>query len=220
MERNNRRHKRYELEGVQGTLAYNLDAKVLNVSLTGMAIETRTMLKVGGNYHLKIAREGEPLRVKADVRWCHLVRTERLENGEVTPLYKAGIDFRSILDDKARQMLQFIEENIVVELDQRLFGRFHLAGDSSVDLDTDEEFTVRKISLSGMLIETGFTPRADQEFEIEIRPNGEPIEARIRVANVRQVSGEESRTEAGVEFLELGDVDRRRLEKVIERLLE
>ncbi|MDX1632046.1 MAG: PilZ domain-containing protein [Thermoanaerobaculia bacterium] len=222
MSRENRRHKRYEVQDVEGRLAYNVDAKVLNISLTGMAIETRTMLQIGGDYWLRIPQEDGSLRVKADVKWCHLVGTTKLEDGEVVPQYKAGIDFRSILEDKAREMLDFIEKNVIVELDQRLFGRFHLEEDETVDLDADAEFAVRKISLSGMLIETEFVPELDQVLDLELRTNGvEPvIEARARVAHVDREAAGADRIQVGVEFQDLSDEAREKIEHIIEGMLE
>ena len=220
MEQNHRRHKRFEVEDVHGTLAHNLDARVLNISLTGMAIETRSLLKVGADYYLKIPQEGEPFRVKADVRWCHLVRTEHAASGEVVSVYKAGIDFRSILDEKALQMLEFIEQNVVVELDQRLFGRFHFASDENVDLDRDEPFTVRKLSLSGMLVETELVPTPDAVYEVEIRFNGARIDTTVRVAYVRPLDGEDGRVHVGMEFQGLSEDEGRKIESLIEGLLE
>ena len=218
---NQRRHKRYDTQDVHGKLAYNLDARVLNISLTGMAIETSTLLKVGEDYSLKIPRPEGPLKVQADVKWCHLVRTERTDSGDVVSVYQAGIDFRSILDDKARQMLQFIEENVVVDLEKRLFGRFHLDdGDRSVDLDKDEEFRVRKISLSGMLIETELRPTPEAVYDIELRFNGSKIDTRVRIAHVREHKTGEGLAEVGVEFQELADDARAELEHFIEGLLE
>lgn len=223
MSQENRRHKRYEVADVEGRLAYNVGAKVLNISLTGMAIETRTMLQVGGDYSLRIPQKEGSLRVEADVKWCHLVGTDKLEDGEVLPRYKAGIDFRSILEDRAREMLDFIEKNVIVELDQRLFGRFQLEEDETVDLDADAEFAVRRISLSGMLIETELGLEPDQEIDLELRSNGvEPvIEARARVAHVDPEAPEEpGRIQFGVEFLDLSEDARRKIEAIIEGLLE
>jgi len=89
-----RRHRRYDVDGVQGSLLYSLDARILNMSLTGMAIETTSFLKTGGQYWLRVPTGDTQIRFKADVRWCHLVRNERNAAGEMRAVYQAGIDFR------------------------------------------------------------------------------------------------------------------------------
>ena len=221
IEPNHRRHRRYDVEGVHGSLAYEMDAKVLNMSLTGMAMETAAMLKVGSNYRLQVPFEGDVLDLPADVKWCHLVRTEVNVAGEIVPVYQAGIDFRSILDEKARQILAFIESHIIVDLEQRLFGRFRLEEGHSVSLAQDREFQVRRISLSGMLIETSFSPELEEVLDLEMEPGDLVVEVHGRVANIKRFeSGEDSLAEVGIEFLHLSPEQRRSLESFIESLLE
>jgi hypothetical protein len=206
---------------VHGSLAYRMDAKVLNMSLTGMAMETGAMLKVGANYRLQVAFESEVLDLPADVKWCHLVRTETSSLGDVAPVYQAGIDFRSILDEKARQVLSFIEKHIIVDLDQRLFGRFKINGEEAIELAESREFVVRRLSLSGMLIETGFSPQPEEVLDFEFYLHDEVIGLRGRVANVNQVrSGQDFLAEVGVEFSGLDESQRRLLVSFIEGLLE
>jgi hypothetical protein len=117
-------------------------------------------------------------------------------------------------------MLEFIEQNVVVELDQRLFGRFHFASDENVDLDRDEPFTVRKLSLSGMLVETELVPTPDAVYEVEIRFNGARIDTTVRVAYVRPLDGEDGRVHVGMEFQGLSEAESRKIESLIEGLLE
>ena len=122
-----RRHRRYDVTDVRGSLLLSLDARILNMSLTGMAIETGSVLKVGGDYWLRLNQDEGPLRFKTNVKWCHLVRNERNAAGESHAVYHAGLDFRDGLDENARQVLTFLEKHIVVEVDRRLTGRFQLA---------------------------------------------------------------------------------------------
>lgn len=218
--RNQRRHKRYDVEDVTGSLMYHLDARVLNMSLTGMAIETASLLKVGGNYQLRIPHEDDVIRFTTDVRWCRLVRTQRGATGDSLPVYHAGLDFRGILDEKARQVLEFIERNVIVEVDRRIFGRFKLLENDELAIDASHEFLVHRISLSGMLIETDLSPAPDEVFAMEIRPNGSPIEVRGRVANIAPVGDGDRSWQLGIEFVKPSSESRRALEALIEGLLE
>jgi hypothetical protein len=219
MSREQRRHKRYDVEDVRGSLAFNTEAELLNMSLTGMAISTRSMLRVGGTCTLRIPHGGNHLTVPARVMWCRLVGTERAASGEVAPVYQAGLDFRQILDEQAQQMLQLIESSVVVELERRLAGRFKVQVDGPVELQTSQEFEVRRISLSGMLIETALVPEVGAVFDLEIQPDGTAIELRGRVAHVLpNPNGEGS--QVGMEFLALSAEARRALEALIEAQLE
>src|SRR4051794_31812080 len=158
-----RRHHRYDVDGVQGSLLYSLDARILNMSLTGMAIETTSLLRTGSQYWLRVASGDGQFRFRADVRWCHLVRNERDASGEMRAVFHAGIDFREILDQHAREVLDFLQRHIVVEVDRRLTGRFQLASPQRAALSVRHTFDVRRLSLGGMLVETVWDPPVDTE---------------------------------------------------------
>src|SRR4029079_7991065 len=88
-----RRFKRYDVEGIDGTLVLNVEAKVLNLSLTGLQLSTSTSLHSGTRYFLRVPSPGGDLRFHATVRWCRLVGTEKNPAGEIGPVYHAGLDF-------------------------------------------------------------------------------------------------------------------------------
>lgn len=219
MARELRRHKRFDVDDVRGTLVHNLDARVLNMSLTGMAIETSTKLAVGGSYRLRIPHRRDDVRFEARVKWCRLIRTEKSEAGDVVPVYQAGIDFRHILDEKARQILDFIESNIIVELDRRIFGRFKIDDPERLDLEENRQFTVRRLSLSGMLIVTDFRPEENEVFDLEINRDGSSFECRGRVAYLGPELADGPH-EIGIEFLALSDEAAEALEAIVESLIE
>src|SRR6185503_7562039 len=158
MGREARRFRRFDVADVRGSLLLSLDARLLNMSLTGMAIETSSVLKVGGDYWLRLNQDGANLRFKTNVKWCHLVRNERDAAGEQRAVYHAGLDFRDGLDENARQVLSFLEKHVVVEVDRRLTGRFSLARAQTAAIGVRHDFEVRRLSLGGMLVETVWDP--------------------------------------------------------------
>ena len=182
-----RRHRRYDVDGVEGTLVYSLDARILNMSLTGMAIETTTSLRMGSPYWLRVDDGEIQLRFKANVMWCKLVRSERDANGDVRAIYHAGIDFREILDEHARTVLSFLEKHIVLEVDRRINGRFRLASGDRAALTVRHSFDVRRLSLGGLLVETVWEPPIDSTVELEVQAGERRIEARARVRSVHPV---------------------------------
>lgn len=218
-----RRHKRYDVDGVKGTLFYELDAEILNMSLTGLAIETSSMLKVGRRYRLRIeGDESDDLRLDLDVKWCHLVDTE--EHGtDVRPVYHAGFDFRDVLDEKARQILRFLEGHVIVEMEQRIFGRFVLEEEAQdeIQVAADRRFVVRRISLSGMLIVTDLVPELDRTVGLEIELPEHRLEASGRIAYIEpEAAIKEEDIAVGVEFRDMEENHRAALEAFIEDQIE
>lgn len=224
MGREARRFRRYDVAEVRGSLLLSLDARILNMSLTGMAIETGSVLKVGGDYWLRLAQQdGLPLRFKTNVKWCRLVRNERDAAGEVRAVYQAGLDFRDGLDDNARQVLSFLEQHIVVELDRRLTGRFGLAHPRAAALAVRHDFEVRRLSLGGMLVETVWDPAPDTTVELEVHTGKTVVRTRGKVRSVLPAIGSPGGPPTfavGLEFLGLAPEDQRSLAALLETLLE
>ena len=212
-----RTHPRYDVQDVRGTLLFSMDARVVNISLDGMAVETSTWLQLGRRYAVKVPHANASLSLPGEVRWSRLVRTERTPRGEIAPIYRAGLHFDDVLTETAQKLLSFLEENAVIRLEKRLFGRFKIATDCEVNLDSEIEFVVRRISLSGMLIETDMAPEVDSRFEMEVRFDGGALEMVGRVVNVREASTDtgEKVVQAGIEFVDMRAEERARLEDFI-----
>ncbi len=214
-----RRHHRYDVRGVRGTLVFPMQVKVLNMSLTGLAIESRKALEIGKKYDLKLHNGRETIDINVDVQWCHLVRTERTGTSEVRPVYQAGLDFRHVLGYQARELLTFLEHNVVVDMERRIFGRFKLGLGESVGLDAHHDFLVRKLSFSGMLIETDVMPEVGTAFDMEMDPETLRLKTRgkvIHAAPLRQKPG----CQAGIQFQDMPPESRQTLKQLIEGLLE
>jgi len=223
MAREARRFRRYDVADVRGSLLLSLDARILNMSLTGMAIETGSVLKVGGDYWLRLSQDGNPLRFKTTVQWCRLVRNERDAAGEVRAVYQAGLDFRDGLDDNARQVLSFLEKHIVVEVDRRLTGRFNLAQAPTAAIAIRHDFEVRRLSLGGMMVETVWDPAPDSTVELEVHTGRGVVRTRGKVRSVLAAIGDPNGPPVfavGLEFVGLAAEDERSLAALVETLLE
>jgi len=200
-----RRHRRYDVEGVQGRLRLSMDATILNLSVDGMALETHSWLSVGRKYSFKLRRdEHGDIPLTGEVVWCNLVRTARDERGETLPVYRAGVKFDDVLSETAQEVRSFIEKKAVVRLDTtRLFGRFRVP-DQGADVALDQSFEVRRMSFSGMLIEADFVPDLEARFRIELRAGEDPVRVGVRVAHVKELEDPDgTRAAIGVEFLDL-----------------
>ena len=106
-----RHHHRYDVRAVSGHLMLPLEVKVLNMSLTGLAIESQIPMGVGGRYYLTLRREQEMIQLQTELQWCRRVRTEPNELGDPAPIYEVGFDFREELSGKARELLGFLQQS-------------------------------------------------------------------------------------------------------------
>ena len=197
-----RRHHRYDVQGVRGILVFPMRLRVLNMSLTGLAVESRVALEIGRKYDLKLHNGRETIELNIDVQWCHLVRTERVGIEDVSPVYQAGLDFRHVISDQARELLSFLQHNVVVDVERRIFGRFKIGLDEPVGLDAHYDFVVRKLSFSGMLIETELTPRVGADFDMEMAPDHLKLRTRGKVIHAEPLPGKPG-CQAGIRFVQM-----------------
>ncbi len=189
------------------------------MSLTGLAVESRKPLAIGTKYDLNLHNGRETIQINADVQWCHLVRTERRGTSDVSPVYQVGLDFRHVLGHQARELLSFLEHNIVIDLERRIFGRFKLGLGEPVGLDAHHDFLVRKLSFSGMLIETDLAPQVGDAFDMEMDPDKLHLKTRGKVIHTEPLPREPG-FQAGIQFLQMPAESRQTLKQLIEELLE
>ncbi len=213
-----RRAPRYVVHGVRGWLVFQSEARVLNLSLTGMSVETVHRLEVGKAYAIRLAHDGFDLRLNGTVVRSRLEGTRKLDAAaghDSVPVYESGIRFDDALGEKGASLHRLLGASAEVSLERRITGRFDLGVPESVRLRREYGFEVLKISATGMLIEAALAPRLDSVFELSVALGGEDLRSSCRVAFVEKAAGE--RHQLGVEFRDMAAADRRRLEEFIAR---
>ena len=63
-----RRHKRYEVQDVRGSLLFRTQVKVRNISVSGLAIETSERLKLGRSYSIHRMNGHGSLEIEGTIR--------------------------------------------------------------------------------------------------------------------------------------------------------
>jgi len=137
---------------------------VVNLSIAGMAVRIGSPLRVGNSYAFSLGGGGKRMDLEGIVRWCRLRRTRRQEDGDVEPVYEAGISFQGLLNKKGKALMSFIEENTIVDVEDRVFGRFSLRRPGQVAISSHGKFLIRKLSRSGMLVEMTEPPRRNSQI--------------------------------------------------------
>lgn len=215
-----RRCPRYAVSGVRGWLTFQSEARILNLSLTGMSVETFHHLEVGKEYAVRLLHDEVELRLAGSVVRSRLLGTRRIEGGEALPIYESGIHFEDALGEKGKALERLLGASTEVSLERRITGRFDLGLPESVRLRRDYQFEVLRVSATGMLVAAGLEPRLDSVLELSVEVGGEELTAACRIAFVEQAEdedGEAERFHLGVEFRDLSAADRRRLEALIAR---
>lgn len=219
-DRDKRRFKRYNVDGIHGNMLYSADVNVVNISIDGASIETTKRLTIDKEYTLKIKFKDTVLNLKGSVAWSTLSHNETRKNGEVVPVYKAGIKFDYILTANSSELMKFIYENRTESIEKRLLGvRFKVKRPNDAIIDCPHEYTIKKISLSGMLIEseTLFDIESLHEMEICLQQSVMPVTGRI-VNCVETVKDNITRFDIGIEFIKISDEDRSLLKTFLESL--
>ena len=200
-----RKNKRYAVEGVSGNVLYTSDLEVLNISIDGAAIETSKRLELNREYTFKINHRGSCLNLRGRIVWATLISKMNKTTGTITPGYRVGIRFTDTLIEMATARSQFIEENKAKSLEKRLGGiRFKITVDEKVKIDLQHEYKVKKISLSGMLVETAFPLELNSRNNIELFLNEHVLQISIRVAHCRDITIDGlAKYDIGIEFLEM-----------------
>lgn len=213
-----RRNKRYEVQGVKGLLTLSLDVKILNMSLDGAAVETTKMLIVNKDYSIKFFQNDQSLDLRGRVMWSTLNRTFKSPAGDIIPVFTSGLQFLNVLDDKARSIINFIKSNRIVTLERRILGRFNMVSENAL-INYPQDFIVKKLSISGMLIETDsrLEPEAMVDMTVAIRDKKE-ITLTGRVANITVLEDESKICRIGIEFLKLNPEDRSSLKEYLDSL--
>jgi hypothetical protein len=86
-----RRHTRYPVAGIYGSLRSPFDVRVINLSREGMALETAEPLQPGETQFVEVRHRGQNVSFEVSVRWCR--RRGGDPDAASEALYHAGVSF-------------------------------------------------------------------------------------------------------------------------------
>jgi len=218
--RERRRSARHVVQDVNGILHLSADAKIVNMSLTGMAVETHAQLRVGRTYSLSL-RHGDDhtLHLSGTVVWCHLRGLRKSGSTETRPVYEAGIQFDEALTKTAADLTRILQAAAVIAVEKRISGRFTVDMPEPVNLDATYPFEVKTISTVGILIEADVSLPVDAVIEVHLDLRDYRLRTKGRIAHASELAGPSGHkiSRLGVEFLEISSGDRRAVADFIAR---
>lgn len=217
-----RRHKRHVVNGIQGNVLYPSDLNIINISIDGAAIETTKRLELNREYSFKIKHKDAFIDLKGRVVWSMLSQSESKDSGELIPVYKAGIRFTNIFNERANLLINFIEENRIKTYERRFVGiRVKIATPRNITIDFPCRYDIKKMSLSGMLVETESPLEINAHYDMEILLSENVLNVEGRVAScIEIISGDISKYDVGIEFMKISDENRSLLKSYLDTLGE
>lgn len=214
--REKRTYQRFDVDGLDGTMVLASDVKIINLSLGGAAIEADRRLDRGRRYSLRISNQSQDLILTGKIAWSKFKRIKKDKGGENRPVYKAGIKFVDTFDPKVEGLLKFIDENKDQE-EKRLSGiRFQIQSKEMAVLDERFRYSVKKISLGGMLIESEQELLLNKHYQMELSIDGAPFLFTGRIAS--SLINDKAKFDIGIAFENLTAELKERLEKLINNL--
>ncbi len=96
--RERRRHGRFPVSGIFGSLNAPGDLKLLDLSRTGISFETSNLITVGQSYFLELRYGDAKVNLEVLIRWC-AQRGGGSEDERGRPLFHAGGGFVDVHRD-------------------------------------------------------------------------------------------------------------------------
>jgi c-di-GMP-binding flagellar brake protein YcgR len=214
---------------ITGTMTFARDVKIHDISVGGVAVTVDKRLDLGGEYTLKIEGKGRALSLRGVVVWSLLSESLMDAQGNVVPVYKAGLKFIDLSQEQVSEIESFIEDHkkeLGRELDltgvgsARLHVRFKIEHPEKAVLNFYENYNVKKIGLGGMLIESKHELDIDDTLPMELILTDEKSMKFIgRIAScLPKEQMKERQYDIGVEFLDVSERNKSILHEFI-RLL-
>jgi c-di-GMP-binding flagellar brake protein YcgR len=223
-----RRYKRISVDftKMNGNMIFAHAAKIINISISGTAVNADRKLNIGCEYTLTIASEDTRLTLKGVAVWSSLTESIQDVRGNVVPIYSAGLKFVDVSDEKAKEIIRFIKEHghdtlkeaeIYSHNEQRLHVRVTLEVQENAVLTCHDSYTIKNLSPGGMLIECYCPLEVEDQVPMEITIAGRgKIKFMGRVASSQSTKDKKpAMYELGIEFLGLPQSDKQILNQFI-----
>ena len=227
-----RHYKRYTLDitDVRSDMIFATDVTILDISLGGISLKADKRLNPRSEYVIKIRAREEVVSLKGEAIWVFLSEHREAPNGDFIPIYKAGLKFTHLTDEKSSEIVKFIENYkrevdkalFVRQLyDKRLFKRLRIdIPEGATVLHRYEGCKVKALSFNGMLMESEFAMDIEDRLPMKlILAEDKAITFQGRVASCVLIAGKiPALHDMGIEFLEMSEADKATLKEFISLL--
>jgi Tfp pilus assembly protein PilZ len=211
-----RKNKRYKINstGIKSRMVLAKYVKILNMSISGVAVQTDKRMTVGREYTLRTESKGKILNVKGFVVWSVLGESISDTRGNIIPIYTAGMKFIDTSPEKTAEIVNFIEAHkrdtdkgidLYSLSGLRLHVRVHIEDPEKAVLDFQEGHQVKNLSLGDMLIDSEHSFEIGSKLPMEITlSENETIKVSGRVISCSPVKDNDlEHYHVGIEFSDM-----------------
>lgn len=212
------RRPRVENPELAGRLSFISLAHVVDLSLSGIGLETREALVVDHPYNVHV--DGPDLSLTGVAVWNRKLDGRRDEAGEEYPVFRSGLRFTD-LPGRVRQidLKRYLAQHSTGSLGFQLRDpRHRLDHDVPKVINTRYEFKVRSLGTNGMLVEMDAQPEAGICVRLELTLAGAELLLRGHVLRVSQARAGDHLLgyRVAIEFVEPSESQQQTLQAFVE----
>jgi hypothetical protein len=198
--------------------------ELLDISFSGASLKVDRGLSIGKEYLMTLVAKGRSLDVKGIIVRSASSGSEKQVNGESVPRYAASMKFK---DGQINKIADFIDsldqlkkEEKPAMVERRLNVRFHFTVPLETLLSHAAQFQVKKISLSGMLIQSEHALEINSMIPMGLSFNADnPVNFIGRVASCLMTKEKgQAPYEIGVAFSDTTDTGRMMLKTFVDEM--
>jgi hypothetical protein len=220
-----RRYERFPVEGkeLKAKAALTEVIELSNVSIGGACIITTRTLMPGDSVLLRIPAEKVEKPLKCTIIWEAASDRPLERSGLHVPAYKAGIKFNDVPPSTVVQLKDFMRSTGVPVEGKGVAGhepsplRFSILPDEKALMNYSATFPVKKISLGGMLVETGAELHVEGKYPAALYLPGSDRPLRF-IGRVASKIPLKEGFDVGIEFHDMSEDGRSRLAAFLENL--
>jgi Tfp pilus assembly protein PilZ len=220
-----RRHPRFSVDrkGIHAKMILALEAELINISTTGVCIASKKSLKLRDNYVLSLKHEDSHIQMLCSFVWENPTVNSANSSRQLIPYYMAGMAFENLSTDKLVKLKDFMRlsgnpsKQKLSEKYKSSALRFSMQSHEKACLYYNREYVVKKISLSGMLVEIDQRLTVEQKLpmSISLPDDNKPLKFTGRIASCILISDYPSKFGIGIEFLDMPERDISRLARFL-----
>lgn len=225
MEKEKRRHDRFVVENMDiGVSVFNTRVELTDIGLGGVCIKTSKRLKPASRHYIRLGRNGISQKLHCTVLWEDIVGSLRNASGRFVPFYKAGIEFGDNYFEATDELRNFIDfdgtpEEPRYDNERRTRGqRFRVYESESAELFYHQAYSVMQICMGGVLVKSVQALPTGKKLPMELCLERENFIIKFlgRAVSCNLIEAEtEKYFSIGIEFVQMDDPDRLRLEDFI-----
>ncbi len=204
-----RRHRRNPVRGVRGSFPRKYGIEVLDMSASGLGVESLRAMEVGNKYRIALPASLKTFELRAAVRWCRLVRVER-SGDALLSVFRSGMTFGG---GNGGNLPAHHQDREGTGGDRRLARRFAIGLVGPATVTMAQSFSVDVLSLSGMLIQSVQPVDSGSLLNLELVAADRTLPVVGRVITTEPIGRGEG-WRAGIAFQDLDQRARRALEEV------